>query len=194
VSNDDFALIQQCLSGNRESFRPLVQRYQSSVFDAVVRMVADPENAKDIVQESFVKAFTKLQSYDPRYPFRVWITKIAINHAIDFLRKSKLNLVRLEEPREGMEGPIYRQIPDDSPDPLETLERAESSKRIRDAILNLDPKLRAVIVLRHFENMEYEQIAEALQIPMGSVKNRLFRARAQLQELLKPLFSTQGIN
>lgn len=185
----EYELVQKCISGDREAFRPLVEAYQQTLFTTIIRMVHDPETARDITQEAFVKAYTKLNTFDTRYPFRIWLTKIAVNTAIDFLRKFKPQNISIDAPVDADESQELKlQLPDPKMSPQETIEQAETSSLVRKAVMELDPKLKAVIVLRHFEEMDYEQIAEILRIPLGSVKNRLFRAREKLHQVLSSRF------
>jgi RNA polymerase sigma-70 factor, ECF subfamily len=186
VIYDEFLQIQKCLSGDRNAFQPLVERHQKTVFDIIVRMVFDKETARDLAQEAFVKAYTKLQTFDPRFPFRTWLAKIASNTAIDFLRKRKPEVLALDEPAAADEQSPQKDIIDPQLLADGLLERSELSEMVRKAVYSLEPKLRAVVVLRHFEEMDYEQISDILRIPLGTVKNRLFRARDALQLLLTP--------
>ena len=184
MNANDYDFIQRCLGGNRDAFRPLVERYQNLVFRTIIRMVYDPELAKDLTQEVFVKAYMKLQTFDPNYPFRVWINRIAIHRAIDYLRKKRKEYLILDEPISTDEGEMLREYPDGQMSAVEVMERNETAEAVRKAVHELDPKLRAVVVLRHFQEMNYDEIAETLKIPIGTVKNRIFRAREKLQEIL----------
>jgi RNA polymerase sigma-70 factor, ECF subfamily len=184
VNVHDFETVQQVLLGNADAFRPLVEQYQRMVHDTIVRMVYNSETARDLTQEVFVKAYTKLHTYDPKYPFRVWIHRIAINRAIDFLRRRKPEYLIIDESSDPNSNAAPFQIPDHKPTPDKHLESLENSERIKRAVYSLEPKLKAIIVLRHFRDLNYEQIAETLGIPLGTVKNRLFRAREKLQTIL----------
>lgn len=174
----------QCLEGDREAFRELVVRYQSRVLSTIYRMIHDPEMARDLAQEVFVKAFTKLDSYDARYPFKVWISRIATHHTIDYIRRRKPEFPAIRDEQHPDRPTIIETTVSKDPTPEERIWRKERAGIITRALQNLDPKLRAVVVLRHYEDLNYDEIADALNIPLGTVKNRLFRARERLQELI----------
>ncbi len=183
MSNEDYTLVQRCLSGDKNAFRPLVEKYQQSIFGTIIKMVFEPELARDLTQEVFVKTYTRLNTYDPRYPFKVWIHRIAVHRAIDFLRKKRPEQLIFDDDS-GEKTGLKHVLPDSSDTPDISLERKETADRVRHAVQQLDPKLKTVVVLRHFQEMSYDRISEILKIPMGTVKNRLFRAREELQQIL----------
>ncbi|MBN1551815.1 sigma-70 family RNA polymerase sigma factor [bacterium] len=180
----DYELIERCLSGDKNAFRPLVEQYQRYVFDTVFRMVYNYETAKDLTQEVFMKAFAKLHTFNPKYTFGVWIHRIAIHSAIDFLRRRKPEYLILDNDSDPDALPMREQIADTSFSPYSKVASSEAFKRIQKAVYELEPKLKAVVILRHFREMNYDQISDVLKIPLGTVKNRLFRAREKLQEVL----------
>ncbi len=183
-THEDLTYITQCLEGDREAFRELVVRYQSRILSTIYRMIHDPEMSRDLAQEVFVKAYTKLSSYDARYPFKVWITRIATYHTIDYLRRRKPEFPVLQDPLNPARPSVIDTASSKDLTPDERIWRKERAGIISRALQNLDPKLRAVVVLRHYEDLNYDEIADALNIPLGTVKNRLFRAREKLQELI----------
>lgn len=184
VNQDDLAHIQKCLAGDRNAFRPLVERYQRSVSITISKMVYDMETVRDLVQDVFINAFSRLSTFDPIYPFKTWIQRIAINRAIDHLRRRRPEMLILDDEIEMEEGSVRPQFEDPKPTPDILLENAEQSSMLQRAVEKLDPDLRSVIVLRHFQDMNYDDIAIALDIPLGTVKNRIFRAREKLQSLI----------
>ncbi|MBN1355397.1 sigma-70 family RNA polymerase sigma factor [bacterium] len=184
MNTDDFDAVQQCLTGNSQAFQSLVERYQRLVYDTVVRMVYDPETARDLTQEVFVNAYVKLHTFDARYPFRIWIHRIAVNRTIDFLRRKKPEYLLVDQHSDPDSRSLPMQIADSRPNPEANLESSETAERIKRAVYMLEPNLKAIIILRHFREMNYDQIAETLGIPIGTVKNRLFRAREKLQAVL----------
>lgn len=184
MKETDYELIQRCLGGDRNGFKGIVERYQRRVFDTVYRMVFDTENARDITQEVFVKAYTKLHTFNPVYPFRVWIQRIATRTAIDHLRRRKPEMLEWNGDGESARWSVEARYASPQLRPDQRLEQVETAEIVRKAVEHLQPKLKAVIVLRHFREMSYEEIADTLQIPIGTVKNRLFRARDQLQQYL----------
>lgn len=184
MNQDDLAHIQKCLEGDRNAFRPLVERYQRTVSITISRMVYDMETVRDLVQEVFLNAFNRLSTFDPVFPFKTWIQRIAVNRAIDHLRRKRPEMLIIDDDIEMEEGTVRPQFEDPRPTPEANLVKEEQSEMLRHAVQSLEPDLRAVIVLRHFQDMNYDEIAEALDIPLGTVKNRIFRARDKLQTLI----------
>lgn len=192
VRNDDFTFVQRCLAGERDAFRHLVENHQQRVFHTILRMVYNRETARDLSQETFVKAYTKLHTFNPQYPFRVWIQRIATHCAIDYLRRKKPEYLTLDDTTNPDRPPLSQQIRDTGRTPDTTLEQREEADMVRAAVADLDPKLKAVIILRHFRDMNYDEISECLQIPLGTVKNRIFRARNKLQQILRDRIPVAG--
>jgi RNA polymerase sigma factor (sigma-70 family) len=181
---NDQIFINRCLDGDREAFRELVVRYQKHIGYTIYKMIYDSEMARDLSQEVFIKAYTKLFSYDSRYPFKVWITRIATCHTIDYLRKRKPEYTTSTISSNSFHPTALEMARSREPMPDETISRKERAGMVTRALQTLDPKLRMVIVLRHYHDMNYSEIADALNIPIGTVKNRLFRAREKLQDLI----------
>ena len=169
---DDIALVEQCLSGETAAFGVLVDRYQEAVFNVALRMVNRYEDAQDIAQTVFLKAYRNLGRYKAEYKFFSWIYRMVINESINFLDR--------RWPTESLED-IHVSS---EPDPHVSLEAAELNKTLVRAVASLSPEHRAVIILRHFEDLSYDEIAKTLQIPEKTVKSRLFSARRQLREAL----------
>lgn len=169
---DDRALVERCLSGDTAAFGTLVERYQEAVFNVALRMVNRYEDAQDIAQTVFFKAYRNLDGYKPEYKFFSWIYRMVINEAINFLERRR--------PTELLEDSHISP----EPDPHGLLENAELNQSLEGAIASLSPEYRAVIVLRHFEDLSYDEIAKTLRIPEKTVKSRLFSARRQLREAL----------
>jgi RNA polymerase sigma-70 factor (ECF subfamily) len=188
---DDQELVARALEGDESAYRELLERFRRPVFSLIYRMIGDREQAEDLAQESFVKAFNNLDSYKPNYRFSSWLFKIANNHAIDYLRRARLATVsihgsphatdaeRMEETR------IVLEAPDESPE--QEFLALELGAEIEDAIARLRPDYRVAVILRHIENRPYEEIAEIMEVPIGTVKTYLHRARAALREVLSHL-------
>lgn len=178
-------------AGKEAAYRELLRRYERPVFSLIYRMVRDRELAEDLAQESFVKVLNALDSYRPEYKFSSWIFKIANNAAIDQLRRRELVTLSLDgapDARTADEiGATALQAVDQTESPLEELESRELGKSIEQAIAMLRPEYRACILLRHVEGRSYEEIAEALDLPLGTVKTYIHRARHELRESLGPL-------
>ena len=178
-------------AGRDPAYRELVRRYERPVFSLIYRMVRDRELAEDLAQETFVKALNAIESYRPEFKFSSWIFKIANNAAIDHLRRRSLDTLSLDgspnaETADAIEATAL-QISDRTESPLEELEARELGGAIEVAIGQLRPEYRACILLRHVEDRPYEEIAEMLSLPLGTVKTYIHRARNELRQALSDL-------
>jgi RNA polymerase sigma-70 factor, ECF subfamily len=179
-SLSDEELVGRVLSGQEDFFEVLLRRYQSRVVAHVARMVGSREDAHDLAQEIFLKVFGALDRYNPSYKFSTWLFRIAGNAAIDHLRKRRPRTIPLEAPdADGKMSPLEYKSGD--LDPYGELRNLERGSAIARAIADLPPEFRELITLRHFGGLSYEQIAEVKGMPLGTVKNKLFRARAVLK-------------
>jgi RNA polymerase sigma-70 factor (ECF subfamily) len=181
----DEQLIKNALKGDQRAYRDLVARHQSTVFHIVFRIVRDKELADDLVQETFMKAFSSLKSYRAEYRFSTWLYKIAANSSIDHLRKKRIRALSLDNPVETADGQVGFEIPDYTYHPEQEMVRREQAVSIEEAIESLPEKYRRVIVARHREEKSYEAIARELHVPVGTVKARIFRARELLKKKLR---------
>jgi RNA polymerase sigma-70 factor, ECF subfamily len=178
-------------SGREPAYRELVRRYERPVFALLYRMVRDRELAEDLAQETFVKALNAIDSYRPEFKFSSWIFKIANNAAIDHLRRRELDTLSLDgsphaETPEAMQATAL-QIGARQESPLDAVEARELGGAIEAAIGRLRPEYRACILLRHVEGRAYEEIAEILSLPLGTVKTYIHRARNELRLALAHL-------
>lgn len=187
MTDDEAQTIADALAGNQRAFALLVERHQQSVFHVINRIVRNPDVASDLVQETFMKAFSSLASYRSEFRFATWLYKIAANSSIDFLRKKRIQALSLDRPFETEDGEVEMEVPDYSYHPERDLERKEQSLSIAEAIESLPGKYREVIVYRHQDDKSYEEIADLLRIPVGTVKARIFRARELLKKKLRHL-------
>lgn|SRR5512138_296141 len=185
AGEDDGALVRRILAGEETLFEVLVRRYQVRVVAHVTRMVGNREDAFDLAQEIFLKIFQALDRYNPDYKFSTWLFRIAGNAAIDHLRKRRPRTVPLEIPdpesRSGVSSVEHESSGLDPYGELRNLQRGEAISR---AIADLPPEFRELITLRHFGGLSYEEIARVKNMPLGTVKNKLFRARVVLKERL----------
>jgi RNA polymerase sigma-70 factor (ECF subfamily) len=180
--NDD-ELVGRILGGEEDLFEVLVRRYQSRVLAHVARMVGNRDDALDLSQEIFLKVFGALDRYNPAYKFSTWLFRIAGNAAIDHLRKRRPRTVPLEvQDADGRVSSLEYKSND--LDPYGELRNLERGSAIALAIAALPVEFRELITLRHFGGLSYEEIAEVKQMPLGTVKNKLFRARAVLKDRL----------
>jgi len=181
---DDRALVERIVSGERELFTDLVARYEKRILNYVYRIIHRYEDAHDLTQEIFIKVFMALDRYDPKYQFSTWIFRIAQNSAIDTLRKRSLPEVSLTKSGPDDEDGKEREVADDGISPYRELKNKELSAAIDDAIEHLPTDYRELIQLRHFGELSYEEIADLKEMPLGTVKNKLFRARNMLKDSL----------
>ncbi|MCY3807877.1 MAG: sigma-70 family RNA polymerase sigma factor [Gemmatimonadetes bacterium] len=188
----DSALAQEAAEGRESAFRELLERYERPVFALVYRMVRERDLAEDLAQDAFIRAFRGIGTYKPEYKFSSWIFKIAHNVTIDHLRRRRLDTIsmegsryaRTEEERERSR-PV---VASSDESPAEHLENQELRGEIEEAIGNLRPHYRTVILLRHVEGRSYQEIAEITDLPLGTVKTYIHRARVELRELLQDVW------
>jgi RNA polymerase sigma-70 factor (ECF subfamily) len=183
VSADDPRLIAECLQGNTAAFGVLVRRYQERLYHSVYRLVENSEDAQDVVQEAFLNAYQSLDRFKGDSLFFTWLYRIAVNTAISFKRKHRV-MVRMEMRSNG-EQEIEPLDPSAASRPEHALEQAEQETRVRQALARLSPEHRTVLVMKDMEGHKYETMAEVLQVPIGTIRSRLHRARLELRELLE---------
>lgn len=185
---DDRDLAAHAARGRESAFRELLTRYERPVFSLVFRMVRDRALAEDLAQEAFIRAFNAIDSYNPSYKFSNWIFKIANNHTIDYLRKRKLDTISIHgSPHAGTAQEEERTqvvLESDGERPDAYVENRELGEQIERAIGRLRPEYRQVILLRHVEGYSYDEIADTLELPLGTVKTYIHRARSELKDLL----------
>lgn len=181
-NESDDQLIQATLGGSREAFGHLVRKYQDRLFNGMVQITRDPVEAEDVVQEAFINAFTKLSSFHGKSAFFTWLYRIAYNVAISRMRKKKpaVSLGSRDEANQ-------LQLPDDGPGPDEGLENEEQAAQLMQAMGYLKEEHRTILVLREMDELDYEAIGEILDLPIGTVRSRLHRARSQLKEQLEKI-------
>ncbi|MCA9736542.1 MAG: sigma-70 family RNA polymerase sigma factor [Gemmatimonadota bacterium] len=188
---DDRELVTRALRGRESAFRELLERYERPIFSLILRMVRDRSLAEDLAQETFIRAFNALGRYDPRYKFSSWIFKIANNLTIDHLRKRKLDTVSIDGSPHATSAEEQAQsrltVESDGESPQEFVENRELGAQIEEAIGRLRPEYRTAVLLRHVEGYAYEEIAQIMEIPLGTVKTYLHRARHELMGLLEPV-------
>ena len=184
----DHELVERARKGSEKAYRELLGRYQRPVFSLVYRMVRDREQAEDLAQETFVRVFNNIERYDPTYKFSSWIFKIATNLTIDWMRRKEVPTVSLDGSRfattsdEIEASTITVESRDENPEEL--LVSKELGSEIELAIGKLRPEYRQAIVLRHIEDRPYEEIAQIMALPLGTVKTYIHRGRNELREML----------
>lgn len=186
----DQQIIALAQEGAESAYRELIRRYQRPVFSLIYRMVRDRELAEDLAQETFIKVLNAIDTYRPEHKFSSWIFKIANNAAIDHLRRKELDTLSLEGAPDALtterQEATALQISSKGESPLDELEARELGGQIEAAISRLRPEYRACIIMRHVEGRPYEEIAQALELPLGTVKTYIHRARNELRDLLGP--------
>ncbi len=187
-------LVRKAKQGNDEAFGMLVEQYQDKIYGYVSRMLHDPEEAEDVAQEVFIRAYQNLKEFREAASFPTWLYRIATNLAIDAARARKSRRAEtfsLDEPVETEEGEMQRQLPADRLGPVDLAESSQLQQIVSEAIAQLSSKLRTVITLYDIEGLSYKEIAEVLGCPVGTVKSRLFNARNQLRNMLKEKIDTE---
>ncbi len=175
--NVDAARVRECLAGDPQAFAALVEQYEKPVYNVALRMLRNSDDARDIAQTVFMKAYQNLANYDPQYKFYSWIYRMAINESLNILRVRGRNA-----------GPVDERIPEEGAGPSELLAEDQTREAVLDAVERLKPEHRAVIVLRYFVDRNYEDMGEILGIDAKTVKSRLYTAR----QLLKDQLSSRG--
>jgi len=182
----DYELVRQAIDGNQRAYADLMDRYKDAIYFLLLKIVNNKSDAEDLTIEAFGKAFKNLHQYTPNYAFSTWLFKIATNNCIDFIRKKKANLISIDHPQDS-ESPIQitTTIQSNTLDPEEMLIKEQNVILVQGLVAKLKPRYRTLIELRYFKEYSYEEIADELGLPLGTVKAQLFRARELLYNILK---------
>jgi RNA polymerase sigma factor (sigma-70 family) len=183
VTLSDAQLVERALGGSQDAYRALTDRHASSVFNVIARIVREAGAAEELAQDTFVKAFGALRSFDPAYKFTNWILRIAHNTAIDYLRRRRPETVSIDEESPG-QAVTEALIDDRAASPFDRAAHADLREDLESALSALRPEYRRLVVMRYLEDLSYEDIAEILELPMGTVKSHLHRARAEMARLM----------
>jgi RNA polymerase sigma-70 factor (ECF subfamily) len=184
----DVELIAGAIGGREDRFEELVRRYQRPIIGYVFRMLGDYEASLDVSQDVFIKVYNSLARYSSEYKFSTWLYRIAHNAAIDHLRRNSVNAQSIET--ENADGTYQLQIESPLPNPEQDRERSEWRTEIESVVKCLPAAYKELILLRHAQDLSYDEIAEVTQLPLGTVKNRLFRAR----EMMRDIFIERGFS
>ncbi|MFW5867535.1 MAG: sigma-70 family RNA polymerase sigma factor [Armatimonadota bacterium] len=181
--------VERARKGDRAAFGLLVDEYKDKIYNYVARMLNDPSEAEDVTQEAFVRAYKSLPRFRGASSFHTWLYRIASNLAIDVVRKRKRQdpTFSLDEPLESDDGEYERELPDESGGPEDRTSTRETRVAVRRAIMDLPEKLRDVMILYELQGETYDDIADILDVPLGTVKSRLFNARNRLKDSLQEL-------
>lgn len=182
-NEEDFEAIRKILDGDKSAFTFIQNKYKARIKSLVRRMIKDPDDVDDLTQEAFIKAYNALDTFQFAYNFSAWLYRIASNSCIDFLRKKRFKTVSLDQPVGG-EDDLFIDVPTNDMTPDIKMISKERKKILNKAINELPENYRNIIKMRHTEEMDYKEIAEQLNIPLGTVKAHLFRARKLLYDAL----------
>lgn len=183
--HQDLKTIKRCKRGEEPAFAEILARYRGPIYNLCYRMTRNPEDARDLGQEVFIKVFSLLDRFDEDYAFSSWLFRIATNHCIDHLRRNRMRFLSLDG-AVGKDGQEFElQLPDHGPGPDQVMQRRQAVERLEEVIADLPPHYRAITLLRHDQQLSYEEIAEILHLPLGTVKARIHRARNMIQQMLK---------
>jgi len=185
-ATEDFELVKAAKNGSQAAYTAIMMRYREPIYYLVLKMVRNESDAEDIAIEAFEKAFKKLDQYIPEFAFSTWLFRIATNHSIDFIRKKKVKTLSIEEVvDDGERGRMKIQIEGSTKDPEEKYIEQQKIVLMRQYVEKLEEPYKTLITLRYFNELTYEEIVKSQDIPLGTVKAQLFRARALLSDLMR---------
>jgi len=180
----DFLLVQRAREGDQKAYAELLGRYRDAIYFMLLKMVNNPIDAEDLTIEAFGKAFKNISQYTPNFAFSTWLFKIATNNCIDFIRKKRAATISLDQSSDNPDTTSVT-IQSDTPDPEANLINNQKIKLLREVVSKLKPRYRTLVELRYFKEYSYEEISVELDLPIGTVKAQLFRARELLYNILK---------
>ncbi len=182
----DLSLVEAAIEGKQSAYAELMDRYRESIYYMMLKMVKNQDDADDLTIEAFGKAFNRLEQYSPSFAFSTWLFKIASNNCIDFIRKKRIKITSMDTGRITDDGDvIFFDAKSTTLDPEEIIIQNQKIKLMRDLVSKLKPRYKELIEKRYFEELSYEEIAEELNIPLGTVKAQLFRAREFLANMIE---------
>ncbi len=182
----DFLLVEKAKDADQKAYAELMQRYKKPVYHMILKMVRNVDDAEDLTIEAFAKAFRNLKKFNPEYTFSTWLFRIATNNCIDFIRKKKLDTMSISNTYKDDNGDnVDIEIKDINLNPQEEAIKGEKIEIIQAIVSKLPPKYQVLVKLRYFQELSYEEIAEEMKVPLGTVKAQLHRARELLYDLVK---------
>ena len=182
----DLIIVNRAKTGDQSAFAELMTRYREPVYFMLLKMIKNTDDAEDLTIEAFGKAFSRIEQYTPSYAFSTWLFKIASNNCIDHIRKKRISLTSIDHMYTNQNGEsVGMQVDGGFLDPEETFIKQEKIKAMRDIVDRLKPRYKELITKRYFEELTYDEIAEELDLPLGTVKAQLFRAREFLANVMK---------
>ena len=182
----DLILVERAIKGDQSAYASLMERYRESIYFTMLKMVNNTDDADDLTIEAFGKAFNRLEQYSPTYAFSTWLFKIASNNCIDFIRKKRIKVTSMDSGIKTDNGDImYIDAQSNSMDPEETVMHNQKVTHMRELVSKLKPRYRVLVEKRYFEELTYEEISAELDLPLGTVKAQLFRARDFLANMME---------
>lgn len=182
-AKSDLLLVEKAKGGDEKAFASLMNRYRDSIYYLLLKMVNNPYDAEDLTIEAFGKAFRNLDSYTPKFAFSTWLFKIATNNCVDFVRKKQVSPTPLDHLQDSLDN-VTVNIQSDMPDPEESLINHQKIAALKDIVNQLKPRYKALIELRYYKEYSYEEISSELNLPIGTVKAQLYRAKTLLYNIL----------
>lgn len=183
---EDRKLVARAKEKDPKAFEILERKYRKSVYYMLLKMVKNSDDAEDLTQEAFAKAFVSIEKFDSKYAFSTWLFRIATNNTIDFIRKKRVQTISIDSPLKGDDGSSMRlDVKDRGPDPNQVMLKEQRKQYLAKALDRLPEKYRTLVELRYFQELSYQEVADELQIPLGTVKAQLFRSRELLSQELK---------
>jgi RNA polymerase sigma-70 factor, ECF subfamily len=181
----DLALVQLAIKGDQSAYANLMDRYRESIYYMMLKMVNNSDDADDLTIEAFGKAFNRLEQYSPNYAFSTWLFKIASNNCIDFIRKKRIKVTSMDSGVTTDDGEVlFFDAKSNTRDPEETVMHKQKVLHMRELVSKLKPRYRLLVEKRYFEELSYEEISDELNLPLGTVKAQLFRARDFLANMI----------
>lgn len=182
----DLVLVEAAKKGDQVAYAKLMEKYRESIYFMMLKMVKNPDDAEDLTMEAFGKAFNRLKQYSPNYAFSTWLFKIASNNSIDFIRKKRVKLTSMDSAFENKDGEsVGIEVKCNELDPEEVAIKDQKNKLMRSVVDQLKPRYRDLIIKRYFEELSYDEIADDMKLPLGTVKAQLFRAREFLATIME---------
>ncbi len=180
----DFMLVLRAKDGDQKAYTALMQRYTDSLYFLALKIVNNKDDAMDLTVETFAKAFENIEKYKPDFAFSTWIFQIATNNCIDFIRKKRLNVVSLQSLTEEYRNDRQLQVISDILNPEETSIKKEESEKLKNILEHLPQRYRTLIILKYYDEKSYEEISQQLDLPLGTVKAQLSRARELMSNIM----------
>ncbi len=185
-AQQDFRLVEMARKGDQRAYAELLGRYRDTIYFMLLKMVSNPVDAEDLTIEAFGKAFKNIHQYTPNYAFSTWLFKIATNNCIDFIRKKRGNMVSLDHTFDDDDSLTPSSfIQSETPNPENHMINKQKVVIMREVVSKLKPRYRRLVELRYFKEFSYDEISKELDLPIGTVKAQLFRARELLFNILK---------